>query len=821
MRRYDPVTLKDARADGHSVVLLPIQPLELVLTDPFHLKGGYTAEDRWSVKAYSDFFTLRETISFDNKKKFIFDQYYDLTEWVGHGAIFLGDIEYQIEGRNISECRSLCVYARAKSWLPTPNRVVTAINPKGNRIKIDPDEILEVVCYESSHRASDPDYWCSMYEYKQCKESRFEWFEKLREEVVVKPGGAPVRTDMDTPFRLIPRDVANLKRNPALAADVELPLVPEHDVARQWHFWFRVKPDNYDDVLKHGWEQAFLGNLVFGNNSGECNSLEVALSCRAARKRNLAQQESDSVKYVSQYRGLVDRFYSAKNCILVNPAKQEGVEMLQDQAGIMVEMAPPKLTWPDVAEDARWSFRVEAVVDKEGLRDEAAKRLLAQELPSRWINDCEIQRFFIHTTAVIPEINAMLYLGHVSFFCPGAELESRKVDVWLTRKRNDKDERSIIPARTAVTPPPRRKKHQRGYDHTDYDHHGRFKRYTPTVTPPPQPHYMKVAIKEEIGALDFKGLKFDFLPWFAQEAKKKGNTTVDTSVMTPLLTHRSNGSSQSSERKNMEKSQTSSNNGAGVEPPIFLTDPSDNDSLILKPNQYGLIELPAKANNFGGLQIDHFWCVNPIQAIEQRFFIHDIRTALKNGRLWQQVKLGLVPSSTPRDVGQHFLGGIYCSNNYSSITIAVFVQIDDPAVQPANMEYSRQLRSLLPLSRAAKEKMKQSGSVCFLKVEPRDTDDPISLQTGDSLLLKFFKVAKTDPVSNKITMMSHFANSIPTWLNLKEATPFDDRNEFLFVVNECGKTLHSAEAVIGFRLADGDKRSVKVQLTKEAKMSTA
>jgi len=851
MKRFKSVQVRDPRTDGYSVVCHPCQDIVLTLSDPLHIFQKACHEDQWEVKTFSEYFYLAEEKKLAGKRQFRFIQYYNLARWTDVSNVYLGDIEVSLVSKELSENYSLCVFAKKNTNKQC--RIITAVNPGVNRIKLHAEDILEVVFCKDDPVPTHEEVWCAVYDFgKSGTGNSSQWFERLRQETLILPETAPLRNDRSNLYFTISRDVGCLERNPHLPKNKELPPIPERQVQRQHHFWFRVRPEDKEAVIQANKGDA-LANVVFNSSRGLCGNLQVLVSQREPKNKPVIR-DYDKDRYEGNYRGLVGRYYSPSAGLLVNPGKTEGVELLPKQGGIMVELAPPAMTWPYTDPANRWTCEVEPVMSTAdpGSKGKSVRRLSCHEMVDRHINQQTIQRFFIKPECdELPTDSCMSFLGVVNFVCKEpAVIGKRTINCWLVKERSGIEEfddlgieryRDLLPL-----PDVTKRKHS---TFTGGVVHSRTRYNEPSKPYRPRIEKIKVQITEECDdglvttgcySQSFSTIKVDK----KKEPEVKRITASDyddfhgiskkkhTSPIHPSNT--SGGSPSQRERNTRLCPQFSGSVTADVAAnvAVLAQNPAHQDLITLKPGQYAVIRFPI---TFWELKndVDYFWCVNPIQIKEQQFFVRDMRIIRQGKRIWQEVVLMLCPNRNPGKVGRHFLGGIRAHNKHSYLFVLVELLVEKETVQNSNPEYSKALRELMEGYRVVKARRdeeeikaaraylaaqddKPQGSLCTLVRDPWPEDRVACVSYGDTLKVSLSKQIMTYPHpvgTSTVELMGWGVVNHPGWLRLRETFDQGKESVFLFdVTDEKAGIIAPLDSIQFYSEDGGTVRNIKVRL---------
>src|SRR5581483_226438 len=100
----------------------------------------------------SDYLYIEKFEKGDDKHVLYISQKYDLSKWAEVGKVFLGtiDVQGQINHGIVS------LYQEGTSDTNT----VTVINPGNQEVKLEPNEKLEIVCYDNSINKYQKEDWC-------------------------------------------------------------------------------------------------------------------------------------------------------------------------------------------------------------------------------------------------------------------------------------------------------------------------------------------------------------------------------------------------------------------------------------------------------------------------------------------------------------------------------------------------------------------------------------------------------------------------------------------------------------------------------------
>lgn len=134
-KKYSPVKVRNPVSDRHLVKLYPTQSLEVLLAPWYDIADFNVNSSYVDVEDQVDLPTGHKLIRFSQK--------FDLSDWSDVSNFFLGQID--LVGTNQS---SLC--ALLASTNPTKQNVVTICNPKSIDLKFEPNQIIEVVVFDTN-----------------------------------------------------------------------------------------------------------------------------------------------------------------------------------------------------------------------------------------------------------------------------------------------------------------------------------------------------------------------------------------------------------------------------------------------------------------------------------------------------------------------------------------------------------------------------------------------------------------------------------------------------------------------------------------------
>ncbi len=216
MTGYKPVRVHNPTGACHSVFLEPGQRFEVLFS-----RDNKIYEDL-SIVIKSPYIIHERADAFLEGKLFRFCQRYDLKEWSKVSTTFLGEI--LVRGSNNFESK-ICVFMRASN--ACKENIVTVVNPDNHTIKIQPYQIIEVVCYNSCYGL--PLYW-------DCDE-------EFCDPRLEKLGHTFINPNIYDPMSAVrgPNDAFFVY--PRINQDRKMEFY-------QYHFWFRCRGD-IADIMKN------------------------------------------------------------------------------------------------------------------------------------------------------------------------------------------------------------------------------------------------------------------------------------------------------------------------------------------------------------------------------------------------------------------------------------------------------------------------------------------------------------------------------------------------------------------------------------------
>lgn len=587
------------------------------------------------------------------------------------------------------------------------------------------------------------DFACSFFDFNQLNCKNSLWLEKLREEKVYCPDSSPIRKD-ESDFTIISRSSASLKVNPFSSEDIKK---FSKTSITQYHFWFRISPEFIKDVCEKNHGQP-LGNLLFSDNEDVYN-LQLIVS---SRRKNV--KECDFVKSLGEIRGLAGNYYDTELRLLINPNDSESVQFTGEKNNLIVEMGPPFSFCSDVAEKDRWSVKIEPVFESSNIHNKQ-QRLNVVELNDRKINGKLIQRFLI--TSIVKELqqgHEMMFLGLVQFFCDKV-INKKIINCWLVKnldKKEIKIEKESVRRNTLPVP----------------------------IT------VKSNCFKDKVLLIEHKS---DSL--FMAGCEKKRFYEIY---------------SQDYHKKDKKKYTESNGTGKNYETEIIIEDPSDKSIITLRPNQCAVIRLNVPFWQISD-DVDFFWCINSFQVKEQKFYIKEQNLIRKTNKIWQEIKIKLIPNKFPFSKGLYLLGGIKAHNSRNK---SLFLMINLEIVNELNQvtgedEYTKEIKDLFLTYNKAKNK--KEG--CIIVLTDPETDCKITLKRNETLKVILMKNMNYD----KTNYVSWNLSRLPIFLRLAESYDLVNSQTFIFEVIDRNVVESNLNTLMFYCL--NYQKIIKVELVKE------
>jgi hypothetical protein len=196
------------------------------------------------VKEKSDFLKVERVDYHASAVSFTYRQSADVEQWAMISSVYLGNIEITT-GNMLS---SLCVLLSSTN--PYKEDVITAVNPVGQTLKIEPHKVIEVVVFGGAG-----DQWDCVVEGRDLQVEGIGHREVTLDFVFHQ-------RDFNHVFCAYPRqDFKNL------------------DI-REYHYWFRLSKQSVEEIQKLYDGVYSGGQVVFFNHLEETNRLDLAVNVR-------------------------------------------------------------------------------------------------------------------------------------------------------------------------------------------------------------------------------------------------------------------------------------------------------------------------------------------------------------------------------------------------------------------------------------------------------------------------------------------------------------------------------------------------------------
>lgn len=251
--KYSPVRVKNPNSNAYVVKLFPNQDLEIVFSSYL---GHVEIDVETSLLQLLGQDVVHDPSSPDEKAiRFHISQTYDLTSWSNISRTHLGNITVM----NKNNMVNICVYLECLDV--EKNNVITAVNPGSSLIRIEPQQILEVVLYDST---LEPDKWtCNII------------------------GGNELALEQILYKKYSPYEFSLSKEKSDIFAAHQRTLSV---ISRQHHFWFRCSVQTIEllssksEGLFNVGKLAFFGQDSQGRRHNCGNVLSVLLNLKRKHK---------------------------------------------------------------------------------------------------------------------------------------------------------------------------------------------------------------------------------------------------------------------------------------------------------------------------------------------------------------------------------------------------------------------------------------------------------------------------------------------------------------------------------------------------------
>lgn len=752
--RYSPCKVNNPR-DGHMVILLPNQRLIINLDEASKWQKDAPVRALFDVTTSSPFLIKHaEAHSEDGNTEIIYEQLYDTTSWCEHGAIYLGEVKITVN----NTVTILCLYGRSSST----NKIVTVVNPKDYNVKIEPDQILEIVVHGRSEDViqQNSDFVKSDLiingKKSQLWDNGSQLLEKLREETVICPNNSPHRESV---FNIINRDIGSLPINPTLMGATKIEgekrikvnaIEPTATVVQR-HYWLRLNPVECESIAVDK-THCFITNpelagvsVTVGSERGTFFVYKVNLSlCQRGliKKGWPAIENPDVIKETGKQQGLTDQYYSSSQGLIANPPHSLSHELSPTDVGVIIELASPSAMHPNVVEYPNIKWEVfSAPIQTAGSVGDKGSRLTVVSLPCRYINCNKIQRFLVVRNKMVtdsPCVDNAFFLGIIHIKCESLSVLGDKViNLWEVKTKNQKKDtvsglqlkpqvrKPINKTKTtkttalAIVPPVR--------PFTQQDAEAETARWrgvnwqTPVI--PPLKRFVKVTVKEQFEELSIGAEVTVFETVvnkvFEDDTKRhRGNHRHSGHEHACAYTPAYQGKKKeenTSQKNEVRKTPPNQTSPARKENKVFMIDPKDEDYQVLTYKQELIIQCPVE---YWGLKqdLEHLWLATTLSPGQPKVRIKSQRmVASTDGNYVQEFVVRFVPSYLREfkdKLGKHFSGGIRFENATSYFTIGIYLDVLAPIDEDeinAMQEQRAMFRDLLLVNKSAKLEMEREA----------------------------------------------------------------------------------------------------------------
>lgn len=441
-----PVRVVNPTARWHTSRLYPRQPLIIMLRKPSMFLENVSDDAEFKVSAYSEFLIIEE-MEEDTEtgdKVFTINQKFDLSGWAEYGEVLLGEINITLHNNNHAKAHkqnyksSICVIQHGRE------DTLTVVNPVAHTVKVEPHQLLEIVCFEPAWNNWEPgkveaaglrDQW-SFKATRHGENRQGLAMTQVRYEIAGDRSG--VLTPEEGQFAIKNRFglTVNPRLSPVGRGIVEQELAAMVKPVREHHWWFACDKSTLKSVLNLRNDSYEVGSLDFEGKcseaAGEPNyttlrTVDVLLSVRGKKKHKMHPYHinPDSVEHKME---LIKRAEDRARRVLSNPLSTEQVDFDSGFQEVTIEIAQPTCMWADLPDTARWEFKV----DETRLAPKHVKIELMDNY-YRWGK--LFQRAKITHDFSPKNDTETKFLGAVFVVCPGKEDHhdgKKRIAFWLT-----------------------------------------------------------------------------------------------------------------------------------------------------------------------------------------------------------------------------------------------------------------------------------------------------------------------------------------------------------------------------------------------------
>ena len=430
MKQYNPVKVKNPSTDGYAIRLHPRQSIELTLNRIFE-------DEEFEIKLISDYLVLDER-TYDveaSKEIYHFVQKYDLERWSDISTMFLGNIVLTIKplketDKEIETIR-MCVFLNSSN--KDKANVVTVVDPKNQVLKIEPNQIVQVVLPDN-HYAK----WILV------------GIESLGMECARTETVFNDVSNVYDPLALFcpePRDI-EMPANPTLT-DVESQYIKTYRSKKEFHFWTHLSLASLrkSNVSSKSSSLFSMGEMIFACKSDDGTvlgerSFEIVIALRGHNRVTAAEFQ----KIRDNTRNWNEIYSSSLRRCVISPTFNESIDLSADADSLYVEIPEPSVYFPKLSDEVYWGHEIN-MGSKYGLT--------VKELTPRYVNYRMIQRFMIVGIVTARPPGDLLFIGALRFICKGDKSfssDNKNINVSLWKVLGIAgDKRSRIAATSTTT----------------------------------------------------------------------------------------------------------------------------------------------------------------------------------------------------------------------------------------------------------------------------------------------------------------------------------------------------------------------------------
>jgi len=627
IRKCKPIRVINPTGRCHTARVYAGQSITLMLRKPVLFLENCSNEAEFIVTTYSDFLIVEcveENESGD--KLYTINQKYDLSGRAEHGEMYLGEINIRlannthVSAKKQDYASSVCVIHHGNE------EVLTVLNPIAHTVKVEPHQLLEVICSEPAWNDCDFD----------ASGENDKWTTR---EVSDNRNGHNL-TFKQVRYEIVERTAIHLKVNPLLGAIsraiVEQELKMAVKSVREHHWWFAIDDSSQKTVLKLSNDNYEVCTFDF---DGTCElrstfrSVDVLLAVRGKKKNKMHPHfiKPDSVELKLE---LVKRDNDRMNRVLTNPLSAEQVDFDSSYGEMTVEIIQPNCLWADLGEEVRWDFKID--------ESNCAPRHCKIEVLDNYYRWGKLfQRIKVKHDFVQKNDTETKFLGAIFITCPG-KLDNhdgkKRISFWFTPGESSPTSSYSTPKRlTSAT-----SNTSSCNNSSIYSGKKKEKEYK-------SPRVSEVEI-EELESLtledshktrkhseiwvstnyhqsycgNYQGHEF-----YKAEAKKKAGRS--TSEYPTRRTFRANENKNGSEESKNEKtgiggSSTThktligAGNDSALAPAFIVYNPNDKSKVILDPTQNLIIRMNSPSKLLIGKADNEFWSMTHSHSLKVNYF---------------------------------------------------------------------------------------------------------------------------------------------------------------------------------------------------------